>query len=175
MRASHVAPGLALLCLGCGLLIDRAEPAADRLDAGVADAGLADAGGHDAGSDGGPRDAGDRDAGETDAGSRDAGSGSDAGSCDEPLLRCDGACVDIRADIDHCGACSRACFDDEHGRLGCVVGECRVLDCGDNRGDCNLDASDGCEQLLATAEHCGSCGARCPAGQTCVAGTCASP
>jgi len=221
VRLSPIAPALALICAGCGLLIDRGEPAATGLDAAVRDAAVRDAGARDAG----PPDGSAIDAGVSDAGVRDAAPPiADAGACPrdradcndepadgcetdlssvsscgecgvacpmgascvrgaeglrcecaDPLLACEGACVDIRADVDHCGGCRRPCFRDDHGRLACVASECRVIDCGDNYADCNRDPSDGCEQTLASSDHCGSCGVSCPGAAICVAGACAIP
>jgi hypothetical protein len=85
---------------------------------------------------------------------------------------CDGSCVDLYSNTSHCGACGDACFLDPHGRLTCNDGDCVVDDCGDNHADCNDDPSDGCEQPLNTADHCGSCGSPCGADAVCVAGLC---
>jgi hypothetical protein len=47
------------------------------------------------------------------------------------------------------------------------------LSCPAGLGDCNGNAADGCESVLATnLRHCGACGTVCAAGTTCVAGAC---
>ncbi|MEZ4335664.1 MAG: hypothetical protein R3B82_03465 [Sandaracinaceae bacterium] len=91
--------------------------------------------------------------------------------------RGDNGCeADIATDLDNCGFCGSVCFSDPHGRQECRMGMCVVADCGDGRADCNLVASDGCEASLSSAEHCGSCGTRCMAGQVCLAtGVCGPP
>ncbi len=85
---------------------------------------------------------------------------------------CEGSCVNLENSRSHCGTCGNECFLDPHGRVECSSGSCVVLDCGDNHDDCNGDPSDGCEQPLNTAEHCGSCGASCGADGICVSGLC---
>lgn len=40
--------------------------------------------------------------------------------CPRPLVECDGICIDVASDVDHCGRCGRACG----GGLGCVAGQC---------------------------------------------------
>ena len=95
-----------------------------------------------------------------------------APDCTPPLVPCGGVCVDRSSDLANCGACGRACFNDPSGTLECIGGRCYVTDCGDGRGDCNMDGGDGCEALLNTNVNCGSCGASCRAGATCVGTAC---
>jgi hypothetical protein len=87
-------------------------------DAGSADAGQVDAGPPDAGQvDAGPgRDAGP----EPDAGPGDTGV--DAGPADAGCAGtyCDGICVDLQAEPDHCGRCNHACLGG-----GCAFGACQ--------------------------------------------------
>src|SRR5690606_6112169 len=45
-------------------------------------------------------------------------------SCADGLDACDGACVDLDADHDHCGTCGNECAEDE----GCVEGMCQALE-----------------------------------------------
>ncbi|HJL14313.1 MAG TPA: hypothetical protein RMH99_01585 [Sandaracinaceae bacterium LLY-WYZ-13_1] len=44
----------------------------------------------------------------------------------------------------------------------CRRGRCVVVSCAAGVGDCDLDPSNGCEQTLDTAAHCGGCGLACP-------------
>jgi hypothetical protein len=112
--------------------------------------------------------------------------------CNEPLLcdpgrgDCDGdssnGCeVDLTNSPDNCGSCGLVCS-----REGvvptCRVGRCIIApnDCAYPFGDCDGDASNGCEVDLRTSpDNCGSCGFVCMAvtGATavCAAGACSSP
>ena len=63
------------------------------------------------------------------------------------------ACVDLRADANHCGACDAAC---PPGTI-CVEGAC----------DCPASIS-----LTTDPDNCGACGARCAPGQNCQDGVC---
>jgi hypothetical protein len=45
--------------------------------------------------------------------------------------------------------------------------------CQAGRADCDLNASNGCEVVLATdTAHCGGCDVACADGETCHAGAC---
>ena len=66
-----------------------------------------------------------------------------AGAC------CDGGCVDLASDSEHCGGCGREC---KRGTR-CCAGACV---------DPNSDPN-----------HCGACGLRCPGTTGCCAGECA--
>ena len=97
---------------------------------------------------------------------------------------CDGD-VDEDFDLDtdplHCGRCERTCPSEGTNVRGgrCESGSC-ALDCDVGWGDCNRDASDGCETDTDTSmDHCGECGGFCPAAGTfhatdavCSAGRC---
>ena len=48
----------------------------------------------------------------------------------------------------------------------------QALTCAANTADCNLDPKDGCEAMLDTPQHCGSCTNDCGPGHDCNAGTC---
>src|SRR5690606_20529818 len=77
--------------------------------------------------------------------------GCENGSCqmvespDGRVAYCDGVCVDLVTDPNHCGACGNVCEDDAI----CVNGECG---CGDGERSCG--------------EEC------CPDGQLCCGGVC---
>jgi len=63
--------------------------------------------------------------------------------------------------VDDCGTCGHRCkgMDAE---WTCVAGACKVTSCKSDRGDCNKDASDGCEAKLSTdGDNCGMCGNAC--------------
>ncbi len=54
-----------------------------------------------------------------------------------------------------------------------IVASC-VVTCDGGRGDCDGDASNGCEtDLASSATHCGRCGSTCGAGGACRTGLCA--
>jgi hypothetical protein len=70
--------------------------------------------------------------------------------CAGGLASCDGACVDLKTDADHCGGCGEAC----------VTGEsCCRWNCVDTN---------------KSEDHCGECGNACDNGEVCVAGQCSS-
>lgn len=87
-------------------------------------------------------------------------------SCSRGFSDCDGdprnGCeVDTTGRRDHCGACGSRCEAGPHATATCAAGRCRVV-CDAGWSDCNGRADDGCEENhLASAEHCGACGARC--------------
>lgn len=89
-----------------------------------------------------------------------------AGTCEcrSGTVDCDGDCVDLRTDDDHCGGCERECDD-----MFCGGGEC-VTSCG---------ALQACESACVDFDtdpmHCGGCERECHPSQTCTAGACTSP
>ena len=119
-----------------------------------------------------------------------AGSGGKAaiggGSCvANALTTCAGVngCVDLSvgtpADngVTNCGACGTTCALDNATSATCAAAVC-ALTCSDGFGDCNATtANDGCESVLTTAAHCGSCQNACSrtgvASTQCTAGACA--
>jgi hypothetical protein len=91
--------------------------------------------------------------------------------CDEGFGDCDGieanGCeVNLSNNPRHCGMCNNSCSDRAGGTAVCESGTCR-LQCEARRGDCDGNATNGCETLLVTSSHCGSCGTTCGAGQVC--------
>ncbi len=99
----------------------------------------------------------------------------DVPSCPAGSTLCDGACVDTRSSLAHCGACGAACAPT--GAVGaCVMGACTVASCNAGLADCNTMAADGCEvDLNMSAANCGRCGSACTfanATGACTAGTC---
>lgn len=92
--------------------------------------------------------------------------------------------TDLMRDPQNCGACGNECgaYPRLHMVSRCVNGGCE-LECFNPNPqfptdwrDCNDVVDDGCEvDVLVSAEHCGSCGNACPAGQSCHDGKCGCP
>lgn len=104
-------------------------------------------------------------------------------TCDPGFADCDGdpsnGCeADTRSDTANCGACNRACSL-PNSVSGCAMGACTITTCNAGFGDCDSNASNGCETDTRTAvSHCGACGHACSAvpngfpgclGSSCVA------
>jgi hypothetical protein len=94
--------------------------------------------------------------------------------CDlDPANGCE---VDLQTDATRCGTCSIAC-NPPNATPSCVAGRCAVATCDTGFGDCDSNATNGCEtNVRTTVTHCGRCGNACPerpnAFPGCVAGTC---
>ena len=91
--------------------------------------------------------------------------------CDNFDNNCDGA-------VDEDPASSRSCGVAANGRAQCTAGRCTVVMCNAGFGDCDGNASNGCEvDLRITRDHCGSCAIDCGSnmfggGRACMAGGC---
>ncbi|MBL8601931.1 MAG: hypothetical protein JNK72_08405 [Myxococcales bacterium] len=96
------------------------------------------------------------------------------GDCDgDPTNGCE---TDVRSNAASCGACMQQCAMPSNGSPACTAGRCVVGACNAGYGDCDGDASNGCEtDTNATARHCGRCGNACEVGQVCNAGRCEIP
>ncbi len=70
---------------------------------------------------------------------------------------CRGRCIEVLNDPMNCGACGVRCA------FGQSCAESRCV-CSVGFGNCDGDASNGCEVRIDTAQSCGACGARCPGG-----------
>jgi hypothetical protein len=87
-------------------------------------------------------------------------------TCTPGFADCDGVesngCeVDIRASTDHCGGCGLRC-DPANATARCEMGRCAVGACAADFGDCDGNATNGCEaDLRSTLAHCGACGRGC--------------
>jgi hypothetical protein len=81
------------------------------------------------------------------------------GGCPMGLTRCGEDCINLNADLQHCGACDSACD------LACTGGAC---ECPASQTQCgNL-----CINTRTDRQNCGACGNDCPGGQTCDGGAC---
>lgn len=99
--------------------------------------------------------------------------------CEDGYGDCDGdagnGCeTSLGTDPDRCGACDVSCRR-ANTTATCVNGSCQ-RQCHAGFGDCDGDASNGCEApLLSSVSHCGACGVSCEAANasvSCVSGRC---
>jgi hypothetical protein len=102
-------------------------------------------------------------------GSRDAG-------CSPPRRLCSGACTDVSASLEHCGACDARC-EIPAAVAACTDGRCALTECLEGRGNCDGSDDNGCEtDLTSDWYNCGRCGIRCGLrrddGSFCVDGIC---
>ncbi len=101
--------------------------------------------------------------------------------CDSGYADCDGdpsnGCESTLRELDNCAACGRACAL-PGAVTSCSTGTCELLGCMPLLGDCDGDATNGCEQDLSSdVTRCGSCDVACPTGVdngtvACAAGAC---
>ncbi len=123
-----------------------------------------------------------------DAGAVEAGGPHDVGC----TAICNGSCANTAVDPLNCGACGRDCTALPGANptgVTCVRGACvfGTAGCVAGRGDCDGNATNGCEALLNTATRCGSCVTACspatplcamvptaPSGYACTSG-CTAP
>ena len=81
------------------------------------------------------------------------------GDCDGNLAN--GCETDTTSSVMHCGACGRAATV-ANGTPACRLGVAAVMACNAGFGDCDANATNGCEATLATdSNNCGRCGNRC--------------
>ncbi len=109
--------------------------------------------------------------------------GACAYACVMGFADCDGnvtnGCeVDTRSSPSHCGGCGARCAP-ANATAACAAGVCVVDVCAAGFGDCDGNATNGCEtDLPVSVSHCGVCGNRCPANPNaapvCVAGACSA-
>jgi hypothetical protein len=92
-----------------------------------------------------------------------AGQSCQAGQCLCPTGQgfCNGRCLDVMSNPDHCGTCDKTCDAD----LGCSNGLC-----GCTRGE--TACTTGCVDAKTDRNNCGSCGRVCGGGQECNDGEC---
>lgn len=90
-----------------------------------------------------------------------------APSCPAGQMRCGGACVDTNTDANNCGACGMACASRTNSTVNCAMGRCSYT-CRTGYGDCDRDASNGCETVLAAnPNNCLGCGIICGSNNVC--------
>ena len=77
---------------------------------------------------------------------------------------CDGLCVDLRSDPDHCGRCFDPCGPAEV----CADGDCFAGECDAGTQECD----NACVDTQVDPSHCGDCGRACPSDELCLAGDC---
>jgi hypothetical protein len=97
-------------------------------------------------------------------------------SCSDGSSPCEGRCVDLSSDPQHCGTCAARCVR-PNAIAACAAGECRLVRCQDGWMDCNRGAADGCERdVRSDPANCGGCGLTCSfpeATARCTEGRCA--
>jgi len=102
-------------------------------------------------------------------------------SCLAPFGDCDanaanGCEVDTSRTVAHCGGCGMACAARPGSVVTCEMGACAYA-CAPGFGDCDGDATNGCEVEFATSlAHCGRCNNACAftnAAASCAFGACA--
>ena len=88
----------------------------------------------------------------------------DQPACESPPYTwCNGSCVDLQHDSNHCGACNNAC--DTSGAKVCVAGVCA---CAGGLADCGGQ----CADLGVDRDNCGACGLACAPDEDCSNGVC---
>ena len=92
--------------------------------------------------------------------------GCEVDTCDPGFADCngrfdDGCEVNTASDAANCGACGNFCIPNR-GEVSCVASACRYECVPGESGDCDGDPTNGCEQSLESAEHCGACDNACP-------------
>lgn len=97
------------------------------------------------------------------------------GKCPSGQTLCGSTCFDLQTSQANCGTCGDTCSL-AHATSACTSGSCTISSCSSGYGNCDGNATNGCETNLNTSlSNCGSCGNVCsPANATpgCVAGSC---
>jgi len=90
-------------------------------------------------------------------------------ACAAGTSDCQGICVDLDMDEEHCGQCWHACLPGQY----CIWGNCTVgITCPEGQTRCGPYT---CSDLQTDYFNCGACDAKCPSEtpmQTCCNGTC---
>ncbi len=88
------------------------------------------------------------------------------GMCNEGFADCDGDAAngcetDVRTASANCGRCGNMCLV-AGGTAACTAGSCVIGGCATGRGDCDMNAMNGCEiDTQTSATNCGACGRTC--------------
>ena len=187
LRAGLLAAGCAVALVGaCALSTHGEVPASGATSGGPASAGGSGGASGPAGSGGshgtatGVATTGSGGASTTSSTSGTGGasvsSSSSTGGCSGGQKSCSARCVDATDPTNGCAGLSCAPCVIANGTAVCAAGACAVGSCDAGHGDCNNDASDGCERdLTSDPLHCGLCSHACAfahATATCMAGTC---
>jgi N-acetylmuramoyl-L-alanine amidase len=100
--------------------------------------------------------------------------------CNSGWSDCDGnatnGCeVNLSTSVTNCGSCGKVCSF-SNASPSCVGGVCGIAQCNSGWGNCDGNATNGCEVNLTTSvTNCGSCGKTCSfpnASASCSSGTC---
>lgn len=94
--------------------------------------------------------------------------------CSDAVGTVNGVSIDFVSDPNNCGCLGRVCPQGLRGDPHCQQGRCG-LRCQAGWGDCDGNASTGCETDLQTLENCGTCGMRCSVSRgtpSCGGGAC---
>src|SRR5262249_51914160 len=76
----------------------------------------------------------------------------------------------------NCGGCGMACAGVPHAQAACVNAACQLKQCDMGYTDCDGNAANGCETVIASdAKNCGKCGYACAQGLVCPNGACTCP
>jgi hypothetical protein len=87
-------------------------------------------------------------------------------------LAANGCEMDIGLSVDNCGACGNKCSL-PNATPACSNRACTISICNSGFGNCDNNATNGCEVNLSTdPNNCGSCNRICGANQQCTAGQC---
>jgi len=99
-------------------------------------------------------------------------------TCANGYGTCDGdeqnGCETPLSSLFNCGGCGETCAL-ANANVTCQTGTCDVVSCQNDFGNCDNDASNGCEAPLNSLQHCGGCGKACAienASATCQTGIC---
>jgi hypothetical protein len=91
------------------------------------------------------------------------------GNCDGNVTN--GCEVNTSTTPAHCGGCNKPC-NSTNGTATCALGACGI-NCNGGWGNCDGNMLNGCEtNTTNNPSNCGSCGAVCPGGGSCVNGIC---
>src|ERR1700710_2746954 len=82
--------------------------------------------------------------------------------CENGLTRCGDRCVDLQTDVNNCKTCNDVC-QFVNAISGCANGACIIQSCEPGFGNCDNDATNGCEvDLNNDATNCFTCANKCP-------------